>query len=347
MKKLFFTMFIFIWIIYSLFGDIPPTFQFIKTIGDDRLTHTLFKISDAIITPNKDIYIVDSSEMFIAKYDWDGNFIKRIGQKGQGPKDFVMPHSLNLFKEKLFLNDAGNRRIAIMDLDLNNVSYLRIINELGIRDFTIINEEQILIVALNMSNPKDKMMIINRKGEIKHSFFKENQFTLKDPKTNEERISDIWNRMNSLPIFTLNNSKTKIYMSFEEVEDAVFLYEYNMEGKKINKFKYKIDEKYKVEHSSTSYRASMNIEKHLAFVKGIYFLKNKIVLIFGTMHMKNMKKLNQQNTIWIINQEGKIETKIKIRNTGLRPFYCSDEGYLLCKDYDSDFEKLYIFKIEI
>ena len=90
---------IFFW---SLFvGLSAASLKFVKSFGsgsDDFLFRT---IMGAAFGPNKDIYVTDVRGHFLARYDWNGTLIKKIGQRGQGPTDFNAPKQICIFNNKL------------------------------------------------------------------------------------------------------------------------------------------------------------------------------------------------------------------------------------------------------
>ncbi|MCP4215159.1 MAG: hypothetical protein GY765_10900, partial [bacterium] len=60
--------------------------ELVKVISDDEEQDDYFfsHIEDAILTPCKDIIILDSSGVAVSRYNWNGNLIKRLNKKGKG-----------------------------------------------------------------------------------------------------------------------------------------------------------------------------------------------------------------------------------------------------------------------
>jgi hypothetical protein len=56
----------------------------------------------------------------VVKYDKDGRFVKSIGTRGAGTGQFNTPHGIALdAKGNVYVADRGNRRIQVLDNDLN------------------------------------------------------------------------------------------------------------------------------------------------------------------------------------------------------------------------------------
>jgi DNA-binding beta-propeller fold protein YncE len=63
------------------------------------------------------LYVVDTNNNRIQKFDTEGNFLGMWGQYGKGPGQFDNPVSLNIDPTSgyLYISDAGNKRIVIFD----------------------------------------------------------------------------------------------------------------------------------------------------------------------------------------------------------------------------------------
>lgn len=65
-------------------------------------------------------YILDEQAANIKIFDQNGDFVKTIGRKGQGPGEFGMPISLFLSQQRhIIVNDMGQRKIQYFDMEGN------------------------------------------------------------------------------------------------------------------------------------------------------------------------------------------------------------------------------------
>jgi hypothetical protein len=68
------------------------------------------------------MYILDEQAGNIKVFDQNGDFVKTIGRKGQGPGEFGMPISLFLSQQShIIVNDMGQRKIQYFDIDGNYI----------------------------------------------------------------------------------------------------------------------------------------------------------------------------------------------------------------------------------
>lgn len=67
------------------------------------------------INEDGDIFILDSGNNRIQRFDKNGYFLDTIGRKGQGPGEFQTPYDITSKKNKLFVADYGNRRVQCLD----------------------------------------------------------------------------------------------------------------------------------------------------------------------------------------------------------------------------------------
>ncbi|MCJ7578935.1 MAG: NHL repeat-containing protein [Candidatus Aminicenantes bacterium] len=63
------------------------------------------------------IYIADTKNSRIQKFDEKGKYTITIGQKGDGPGEFIYPYYIRISGDKIFVFDAGNVRISKFSLE--------------------------------------------------------------------------------------------------------------------------------------------------------------------------------------------------------------------------------------
>jgi len=69
------------------------------------------------VAPNGDIFVSDGHvNSRIVKFSKDGTFIKTWGNRGEGPGEFNVPHTMFFdSRGRLLVGDRSNRRIQIFD----------------------------------------------------------------------------------------------------------------------------------------------------------------------------------------------------------------------------------------
>jgi hypothetical protein len=69
-----------------------------------------------LIIHDKKIFVLDASVgRNILAFDINGNFLHKIGQAGQGPGEYVLPRSISIDKNILYVMDAVQRKIILFD----------------------------------------------------------------------------------------------------------------------------------------------------------------------------------------------------------------------------------------
>jgi hypothetical protein len=64
------------------------------------------------------VWVVDSGEGVILKFDLAGRFLKKAGRQGQGPGEFFRPGAIHITEEgDLLVLDAGNMRMAVLSAE--------------------------------------------------------------------------------------------------------------------------------------------------------------------------------------------------------------------------------------
>lgn len=70
------------------------------------------------------IYISDQDASQIHAFDYKGNLIMQIGQKGSGPDEFLILGDIAYSDNRLFVNDFGNGRLAKINLETDETEYV-------------------------------------------------------------------------------------------------------------------------------------------------------------------------------------------------------------------------------
>jgi len=98
----------------------PKVFlEYLKNIGDieSEDENVLFYMpSDIVFDSEGNIYVLDSGNHRIQKFSHEGKYITTIGNKGQGPGEFIYPLSLDIDSNGyLYVSDSNNKRIQVLE----------------------------------------------------------------------------------------------------------------------------------------------------------------------------------------------------------------------------------------
>ena len=88
----------------------------VLTLSDESMPEGIFfeSPSDLTFDSEDNIYISDSSAHNIKVFDPEGQFIKTLGRKGQGPGELFMPSYISFEKGRIVVCELGNRRISVL-----------------------------------------------------------------------------------------------------------------------------------------------------------------------------------------------------------------------------------------
>jgi DNA-binding beta-propeller fold protein YncE len=83
--------------------------------------YSFHRPTDIAWDPQGNIFVSDGyTDSRVAKYDKNGRFIKSAGTRGDGTLQFSTPHTIAVdAKGMVYVGDRGNRRIVVLDNDLN------------------------------------------------------------------------------------------------------------------------------------------------------------------------------------------------------------------------------------
>lgn len=105
-----------------LWGDEPRVaLEFVQKIGlldSDDENYLLFNPRDLVRDKEGNIYIADSGNFRVQKFDKNGVYMTTIGRKGQGPGEFLGIIAIDIDKnDNIFVSDVGNSRIQVFSTE--------------------------------------------------------------------------------------------------------------------------------------------------------------------------------------------------------------------------------------
>jgi len=67
-----------------------------------------------VVNDSGDIYILDSGNYRVQKFDKDGHFLMSFGRKGKGPGEFLNSYYMTIDKAgNIYISDNGNSRVEV------------------------------------------------------------------------------------------------------------------------------------------------------------------------------------------------------------------------------------------
>jgi hypothetical protein len=110
------------------------------------------------------IYLTDSMDYSIKKFNGEGILIKKAGRKGQGPGEFLAIRLIKYFNGLLYVTDQNLRGIQVFDEDLNYQEHIPF--NMQIWDLNIVSANKIFISTPFLANPK-KIICVDFEGNTR------------------------------------------------------------------------------------------------------------------------------------------------------------------------------------
>jgi hypothetical protein len=107
-------------------GRDPDTVQMIEdlVIGGDLANPEaiLYEPGRIVATADGTIFVADNSAVDVKVFDADGNYLKTLGQEGQGPAEFGRVSNMTIAGDRLVIFDSRNRRFSLWTLDGEHIA---------------------------------------------------------------------------------------------------------------------------------------------------------------------------------------------------------------------------------
>lgn len=160
----------------EIIEKIIPIQEVFSIEKDNDPQYSFYYPQDLKIDGNETIYVLDSNNSRIQIFNKNGEFLRTIGEPGQGPGQFNKPESIYIDeKEKtIYISDTRNRRIQLVTLDGN---YLSLIKLNFAPQQVVLSNSNIYVTRFPSAtaygnSPKSKSLIkkIDRTGKIIDEF---------------------------------------------------------------------------------------------------------------------------------------------------------------------------------
>ncbi len=110
------------------------------------------------------IYLTDTMDCSIKKFNERGLLVKKAGRKGQGPGEFLAVRLIKYFDGLLYVTDQKRPGIQVFDEDLNYQRFIPFSRQIW--DLKILSKNKIFISTPFMASP-EKIMVIDSEGNSK------------------------------------------------------------------------------------------------------------------------------------------------------------------------------------
>jgi sugar lactone lactonase YvrE len=164
--------------------------EYVKNIGDleSEDQNVLFYMpSDIALDKEGNVYVLDSGNHRIQKFDPDGNFLATFGRRGQGPGDFQYPQSIDIDPDGiLYVSDSGNQKIQIIKPDGSLAEEIKMTDEapgiIKIRNGEMIMGQGSSIYSFGMGRmDQDQELpmlikVLNKKAEVLKEFCEQKNY---------------------------------------------------------------------------------------------------------------------------------------------------------------------------
>jgi DNA-binding beta-propeller fold protein YncE len=160
------------------------TLEYVTNIGDlesDDDNVLFYMPSDMATDKEGNVYVLDSGNHRIQKFDSEGNFLASFGRHGQGPGEFQYPQSIDIDDlGNMYVADSGNQKINILKPDGAFDKDIQMRDEapgvIRIRDGKLIQAKGASLFSLQMGmmNQDEELpkliKVLNMEAEVQKDF---------------------------------------------------------------------------------------------------------------------------------------------------------------------------------
>jgi sugar lactone lactonase YvrE len=170
--------------------DPKVSLEYVKNIGDlesDDDNVLFYMPSDIATDAEGNVYVLDSGNHRIQKFDTEGNFLASFGRHGQGPGEFQYPQSIDIDEEgNMYVSDSGNQKINILKPDGSFDRDIQMMDEspgvIRVRNGKLIQAKaaSMFSMQIGMGNQDEELpkliRVFNTEAEIQNEFGEQKDF---------------------------------------------------------------------------------------------------------------------------------------------------------------------------
>ncbi len=150
------------------------------------------KLVSVATTPDGTLYVLDSGQATIFKYDMNGWPLGKLGNPGQGPGEFFNPSSVAVVGPYLWVADFGNGRVQIFKDDIF-LKTIKVQNPNMPKNLAISNGK-VYVAAQSLVPEFGSMAVFNPSG-TQHS-----EVALNATSQTNRRVASLWNMFHLTPL---------------------------------------------------------------------------------------------------------------------------------------------------
>jgi len=359
--KVFATVF-FVVILFVSLNLSAAELKLIKTIGDERDDYTFFILTGAVMSKDKEIYVLDGQGVYIARYNWSGEFLSRIGQSGQGPSDLYSPWCLNICNDKVYVLDYGNKRIAEADLQLKEFDYYKMNPKSYFSSSCYALPDGTFLGNFNLvEENRGRLGIVDKDGNVLSHFFNEYPIAI-DVDMKKLSIDESFQMKTRRFVISketeskigLDEEKKKVLVSFSKPANPIRFFVYSLKGELLKTFSYPLDKKYQFFDFYVNFKSFADIRdksrypsrSYVPMIPSLFIHKDHYIASLRLQDFEKKKIVSETSYLLIFDKEGKLKDRIALDND-LGIFSISKDGYVFGSKGDEEVAKLYIYQLTL
>lgn len=127
----------------------------------------LFQWVGIVVDSDQNIYVTDTMDYSLKKFDSNGKLLKKVGRRGQGPGEFSAPRYVSSYGNSIYVTDQYMPKIQVFDKNLNYITSIPI--SVPVSDFSVLSENEIAATTSSATEP-GTIYIFDSKGKIRNEF---------------------------------------------------------------------------------------------------------------------------------------------------------------------------------